>query len=209
MNADLHDAYAADYDAEVLAYDCHIAGLLFGLCYEFTCPDQRLFDAGIGSGLSSALFAKAGLEVHGMDFSPAMLEICHDKGFAIDLRRHDIQKTPWPYSSDAFDHLVCCGVMHFIPDLEGFLTRRSACFAKRLVCLYHPVSNHAGDRATGLRTANHWRLRGIFSCPCLPGKAACPIFLHAAENAKVLCRRRSLYALGGWQTMRAARRRCA
>ena len=52
MNAELHDAYAADYDAEVRAYDCHIADLMFGLCYEFARPGQRLLDAGIGSGLS-------------------------------------------------------------------------------------------------------------------------------------------------------------
>ena len=120
-NADLHDAYAADYDAQVLAYDCHIADLLFGLCYEFTRPGQRLLDAGIGSGLSSASFAKAGLQVYGMDFSPAMLEICRSKGFAADLKQHDLQQIPWPYPSDRFDHLVCCGVMHFIPDLDGIL----------------------------------------------------------------------------------------
>jgi predicted TPR repeat methyltransferase len=120
-NADLHDAYAADYDAQVLAYDCHIADLLFGLCYEFIQPGQRLLDAGIGSGLSSASFAKAGLQVYGMDFSPAMLEICRSKGFAADLKQHDLQQIPWPYPSDRFDRLVCCGVMHFIPDLDGIL----------------------------------------------------------------------------------------
>ena len=98
MKAELHDAYAADYNAEVLAYDCHITDLLFGLSYEFIRPGQRLLDAGIGSGLSSTLAAKAGLEVHGMDFSPAMLEVCRAKGFAADLKLHDLQHLPWVYS---------------------------------------------------------------------------------------------------------------
>jgi 2-polyprenyl-3-methyl-5-hydroxy-6-metoxy-1,4-benzoquinol methylase len=40
-----------------------------------------LLDAGIGSGLSAQLLARAGLEVYGMDFSPAMVEVCRAKGF--------------------------------------------------------------------------------------------------------------------------------
>lgn len=121
-NAALHDAYAADYDAQVQAYDCHVAEVLFGLCYDAVRPGQRLLDAGTGSGLSAELFAKAGLEVWGMDFAPAMLELCRAKGFATDLRQHDLVETPWPYEAGSFDHLVCCGVMHFIPDLEGIFT---------------------------------------------------------------------------------------
>jgi predicted TPR repeat methyltransferase len=120
-NAALHDAYAAAYDAQVAAYDCHVADLLFGLCYEFTRPGQRLLDAGIGSGLSAQPFARAGLRVSGMDFSPAMLEICQAKGFAAELRQHDLLEIPWPYPAGGFDHVVCCGVMHFIADLEGIV----------------------------------------------------------------------------------------
>jgi 2-polyprenyl-3-methyl-5-hydroxy-6-metoxy-1,4-benzoquinol methylase len=112
MNAGLHDAYAADYDAEARAYDCHIADLLFGLCYEFTCSGQRLLDVGIGSGLSAQLFAKAGLEIYGMDFSPAMLNICQAKGFTAGLKQHDLLQLPWPYPSGRFDVAVCCGVLH-------------------------------------------------------------------------------------------------
>jgi len=82
MNITLHDSYAADYDNQVQAYDCHMAEVLFGLCYEFIQPDQRLLDVGIGSGLAALPFAKAGLEISGMDFSPAMLAICRAKGIA-------------------------------------------------------------------------------------------------------------------------------
>jgi predicted TPR repeat methyltransferase len=119
MSSSLHDTYAADYDNQVQACDCHIAEVLFGLCYEFVQPRQRLLDLGIGSGLSAGLFAKAGLEVHGMDFSPAMLEVCRAKGITVDLKQHDLQQTPWQYPSVKFDHVVCCGVFHFVPDLEA------------------------------------------------------------------------------------------
>jgi predicted TPR repeat methyltransferase len=115
----LHDAYAADYDYQVISYGCHLAEVLFGLCYEYTQPDQRLLDAGIGSGLSAILFAKAGLIVDGFDFSPAMLEVCRRKNIARELKQHDLQQIPWPYPEMHYDILVCCGVMHFISDLEG------------------------------------------------------------------------------------------
>ncbi len=118
MSATLHDAYAAEYDSQVRAYDCYLADALFGMCYEYLQPGERLLDAGIGSGLSSILFAKAGLIVYGMDFSPVMLELCRAKGFAAELKEHDLLQTPWPYPAGAFDGMVCCGVLHFLPDLE-------------------------------------------------------------------------------------------
>ena len=40
MNATLHDAYAADYDQQVQSYGCHVADVLFGLCYEYAQPGQ-------------------------------------------------------------------------------------------------------------------------------------------------------------------------
>jgi predicted TPR repeat methyltransferase len=118
-NAALHDAYAADYDAQVQAYDCHIHDVLFGLCYAFTRPDQRLLDVGIGSGLAGQLFARAGLAVNGMDFAPAMLDLCRAKGFATGLIQHDLLQFPWPYPAATFDHVVCCGVLHFVAGLDG------------------------------------------------------------------------------------------
>jgi len=38
MNAALHDAYADDYDQQVQSYGCHVADVLFGLCYEYVQP---------------------------------------------------------------------------------------------------------------------------------------------------------------------------
>jgi len=114
-----HDAYAADYDAQVVEYDCYIAEALFGLTYEFTEPGQRLLDLGIGSGLSAAPFARAGLRVWGMDFAPAMLQLCAAKGMAEDVRLHDLQQVPWPYTGASFDHAIACGVFHFIADLAA------------------------------------------------------------------------------------------
>jgi predicted TPR repeat methyltransferase len=113
-----HDAYAAEYDNQVQAYGAYLAEALFGLTYEYVQYGQCLLDLGIGTGLSAVLFAKAGLAVYGMDFSPAMLDLCRAKGIAIDLRQRDLQQIPWPYPDESFDHAVCCGVFHFIGALD-------------------------------------------------------------------------------------------
>lgn len=123
--AALHDAYAAEYDDQVRAYGSYLAEALFGLCYESLQPGQSLLDLGIGSGLAAALFTRAGLRVHGVDFSPAMLDVCRAKGIAEELRQHDLRQLPWPYPDRTFDHLVCCGVFHFIPELEGIFEEAS------------------------------------------------------------------------------------
>jgi 2-polyprenyl-3-methyl-5-hydroxy-6-metoxy-1,4-benzoquinol methylase len=67
-NSSLHDSYAANYDSQIQEFDCHLADVLFGLCYEFIRPGDKLLDVGIGSGLSSQNFAQAGLNVYGMIF---------------------------------------------------------------------------------------------------------------------------------------------
>lgn len=113
-----HDAYAAAYDELMRAYDCHLPDVLFGLCYEYTCPGQVVLDGGIGTGLAARLFTRAGLQVYGMDFSPAMLAICHARGFAAGLTQHDLTQVPWPHAAGMFDHVICCGVLHFIGELE-------------------------------------------------------------------------------------------
>jgi len=113
----VHDAFASDYDRQALEYHCFIPEILFGLCYEYLRPGERLLDVGIGTGLSAAPFAKAGLVISGIDVSQKMLNICQDKAIAADLKLFDVSTGPWPYPEAAFDHVVCCGVLHFFEDL--------------------------------------------------------------------------------------------
>ena len=87
--------------------------------------EALVFGAGAGMGVDSGLpdfrgpegfwrayppFRKLGLEVHGFDGARQMLDVCEKKGFATDLRRHDIADRPWPYEDGAFDCAICSGV---------------------------------------------------------------------------------------------------
>ncbi len=117
-DAPLHDDYAEEYDNLTRAYRWWGHDALFGLCYEYVRPGDRLLDVGIGTGLSSLPFARAGLQVYGCDESAKMLEVCRAKGLAADLRQVGIGSSPWPYADGFFHHVVACGVFHFMGDLE-------------------------------------------------------------------------------------------
>lgn len=104
-----------DYDREAEATGWFGPEIVFGLMYSFVEPGQRLLDIGIGTGLSSALFQKAGLDVTGIDLAPEMLEVCRGKGFT-RLVRHDLRVTPYPLETGSMDHAVCMGVMNFFRD---------------------------------------------------------------------------------------------
>ncbi len=113
----LHGQFAADYDRLTREYGCFAAEVLFGLAYEYVRPGECLLDVGIGTGLSSALFAKAGLVISGIDASEEMLAVCRSKNIAVDLRQADLAVTPWPYAPRSFDHVLACGLLHFFEDL--------------------------------------------------------------------------------------------
>ena len=46
-----------------------------------------------------------------------MLELCRAKNIALDLKLFDLTTTPWPYPDSFFDHVMACGVLHFLADL--------------------------------------------------------------------------------------------
>lgn len=109
---------AEDYDAKAEEYDWRGPEVAFGLSYAFVSPGQSILDIGIGTGLSSVLFHKAGLHVYGMDISAKMLDACRRKGFATDLKQHDLTVIPYPYGTASLDHAVCLGVLNQFEDLQ-------------------------------------------------------------------------------------------
>ena len=108
---------AAEYDRSKEAQGWRGPEVVFGLMYAFIRPGDSVLDIGIGTGLGSLLFHKAGLHVYGMDISPKMLEVCAKKGFTEDLKVHDLTEEPYPYTTASMDHAVCVGVMNHFEDL--------------------------------------------------------------------------------------------
>jgi len=111
------DEFVADYDNSALRYGWHTPEVLFGLMHHRLAPGQSVLDLGIGTGLSAVPFAKAGLEVYGLDGSQKMLDRCAAKCIAAQLRKHDICAAPIPYGDNSVDHVVASGVFHLIGEL--------------------------------------------------------------------------------------------
>jgi len=126
-------AIADVYDESAEATGWHGPEVAFGLAFRYVRPGESILDLGIGTGLSSELFRKAGLQVSGMDISQEMLDACRAKGFT-GLARHDLNEPPYPCAAGSFDHAVCLGVLNMIRDLSPVLAevarilRRSGAF---------------------------------------------------------------------------------
>ncbi len=103
---------AQGYDQQAQATNWRGPEVVFGMAYEFVKPGESLLDLGIGSGLSSILFHKAGLHVYGLDGSEEVLEVCRTKAFAVELKQHDLRSLPLPYPSGSFDHVICVAVLN-------------------------------------------------------------------------------------------------
>ena len=112
-----HDEDAEQYDQQASEHGCHGHETLFGMMYEFVKPGETLLDIGIGTGLSSFLFHKTGLRVSGFDSSSGMLAMCEAKAFAAQLVQHDLQRVPFPYPTNSFNHVISLGVLNFFADL--------------------------------------------------------------------------------------------
>lgn len=116
---------AQGYDEQARLTGWHGAEVVFGLAYEYVHSGEKLLDLGIGSGLSSAPFRKAGLRISGLDGSVEVLEVCFQKGITADLKLHDLRSLPLPYTDCEFDHVICVAVLNSFPDLGGIFAEAS------------------------------------------------------------------------------------
>lgn len=109
---------ASQYDREVKEYDSYCHDLIFGMCYEYVKPNDKILDIGIGTGLASINFSRMGLKVYGIDNSEEMLKICEMKSFAKELRLYNLSGNRIPYDDNCFNNIISCGVFHFLSGLD-------------------------------------------------------------------------------------------
>lgn len=97
--SDCQGGDATQYESQAVEVGWHGHEILFGLMYEFVKSDETLLDIGIGTGLSSSLFHKAGLHISGFDNSTEMIEGCKSKGFSGEVIQHDLRNVPFSYET--------------------------------------------------------------------------------------------------------------
>ncbi|MEJ2544865.1 MAG: class I SAM-dependent methyltransferase [Calditrichaceae bacterium] len=110
--------FAINYDSQVREYDSYGHDVLFGMSFEFVQANEKLLDIGIGTGLASIKFYHLGLKVFGLDSSQEMLDACQSKSFTESLNLYDMKSDRIPYEDNYFNHVICCGALHFIGDLK-------------------------------------------------------------------------------------------
>ncbi|MCP4296439.1 MAG: class I SAM-dependent methyltransferase, partial [Proteobacteria bacterium] len=129
QNLKIANDFAGDYDKVVPSNGWHCPEILFGLSYELLKPGSKVLDLGVGTGLSSVLFKKAGQVIYGLDGSIEMAKICESKNILTDIRIHDLKVLPYPYKSVMFNHVFSCGVFHLVGELDGLMSEVS-----RMIC---------------------------------------------------------------------------
>ena len=122
--------FVEKYDEAIKKQKWYGAEILFGMIYEYLRADDKILDIGIGTGLSATAFYKAGLEIHGLDYSNEMLEACKQKNIAVDLRQFDLNNTPLPYQTNFFNHVSANAVLYFIPRLDTLFSEISRIIKK-------------------------------------------------------------------------------
>jgi predicted TPR repeat methyltransferase len=122
LNELIYRELASHYDKEVKAYSSYGHEVIFGMSFKFVSVEEKLLDIGIGTGLASIHFSEVGLKVYGLDSSQEMLDVCQMKSFTEALTQCNITKDPIPYEDLYFNHVVCCGVLHFMRDLTGLFS---------------------------------------------------------------------------------------
>ncbi len=180
----VHDREAAQYDRQIREYNSYGHDALFGMSFEYVNPRDRILDIGIGTGLSASPFAKMGLEVYGCDGSTEMLKICESKAFAKELHIFDLKNIPLPYSHSFFDHVICCGVLHFFDDLETILKEVLRIIKPGGVFAFTVAAQTSGEEA-----ATNENLQDYIEMPTPWGV---PIFKHSSGYINSLLQANSL-----------------
>jgi len=122
---DAYENWADEYDTQSLKHQWQVPSALFGMMYLQLHAGQSLLDLGMGTGLGSLPFHKAGLKIHGLEKSPAMIGQCRNRGLPWELYHHDLTNIPWPVEDDCIDHVISAGVFHFIGELDTLISEAS------------------------------------------------------------------------------------
>ena len=109
--AEGYDAWAKDYDQDVLSFGYKIPAIMTGLIGRYVDINTGpILDAGVGTGILGETLALMGYkDLIGIDLSQGMLEVARKKGIHQDLRRMTLGG-PLDFPDNSFATTVSMGV---------------------------------------------------------------------------------------------------
>jgi ubiquinone/menaquinone biosynthesis C-methylase UbiE len=111
----LWERYAPRYDRDTGFYDL----FLLGDSRSSACSQAsgEVLEIAIGTGRNLPFYPR-GIQLTGIDFSPAMLDIARDRAakLAIDITLLEADAQHLPFAHDRFDTVVCTLTLSSIPD---------------------------------------------------------------------------------------------
>ena len=122
-----YDAWAKDYDRDVLGFGYKLPAIMTGLIGRYVAPGNgAILDAGTGTGILGETLALMGYQhIVGIDLSRGMLEMAKKKGVHHRLFRMTLGKR-LDFPDDTFESTVAMGVFtqgHAPPDSFDELIR--------------------------------------------------------------------------------------
>ena len=117
-----YDAWAENYDQTLAQWNYQSPIIVATMLRREGLPDNRILDAGCGTGLSGRALHEAGFQrVTGIDISQASLDVAARAGVYERLLQVNMQQLPLPLQTDEFDAAQCVGVLTYLPDTEAIL----------------------------------------------------------------------------------------
>ena len=118
-----YDDWAASYDETLAAWDYRAPADAAALLRARMAATAAILDVGCGTGLTGAALRAAGFRgaIDGVDLSQESLEQAERRGLYRALERADLQALPLAMPDDAYDALICIGVLTYVPDSDAVL----------------------------------------------------------------------------------------
>jgi predicted TPR repeat methyltransferase len=117
--ADRYDDWAERYDDDLASWSYQAPAVVAETVIAASPTASAALDVGCGTGLVGRELRERGFggRIVGLDISEASLAVARLGGAYDSLQRADLQRR-LPFDDDAFDVVVCVGVMTYLPDVE-------------------------------------------------------------------------------------------
>lgn len=118
-----YEDWAPTYDKTLAEWDYRAPADAAALLKARVRLDAEILDSGCGTGLTGAALRRAGFTgpIDGLDLSPSSLVEAAKRNVYRSLNEADLQSLPLSIADNAYDALICIGVLTYVPDSMAVL----------------------------------------------------------------------------------------